>query len=432
MRYLVLIIVFIFYSCFAFASGELSPDGNFITYGNKKYEVKKSSGFHTLNTYYPGVSIFLKDGDTITVFRVFYTTLGPNTYAYHSYSVIKEVPYNVDSDDDGLSDDHDPCPDSKDDKFRVWRVRNICEGFFYMFEISGECLNSDGSGRKNAKMYVNSGRFESQDAALAAAASAGDCAVIDDLYLSGSELQDFFDGPKSSNSTASPGDNSPSIDGKDPVGNNSTLPYDKDIPKPESDDPNIQKLIDQIERIQKALSNDLYISTKNLAASIDSLKESSAYNQGRTNSHLSGINKGISDFKDQSHADANRIIDAISKINSTIIVNMNPDGGGDDSGSLPGSINKPGEPTTLEPVSEDRITEAKLRFDNAWASLKASVSGIFDANLGGSGRLPIWHWQVLGKSVVIDFNKYSTELNWIGLAGLFMASLSAIFIVLGK
>lgn len=96
-----------------------------------------------------------------------------------------------------------------------------------------------------------------------------------------------------------------------------------------------------------------------------------------------------------------------------------------------GEIKKP-EEVTLEPVSEDRIAEAKARFFDSWDTLKATVSDIFTANLSGTGRLPVWTWQVLGHTVIIDFNKYSTELNWIGLAGLFMASLSAIFIVLGK
>jgi hypothetical protein len=96
-----------------------------------------------------------------------------------------------------------------------------------------------------------------------------------------------------------------------------------------------------------------------------------------------------------------------------------------------GSLNKTNA-SSLEPVSEDRVLASKTRFQASWDALKLSLSDIFSVNLTGVGRLPVWTWSVLGHNIVIDFNRYDTELNWIGLAALFIVSISSIFIVIGK
>lgn len=96
-----------------------------------------------------------------------------------------------------------------------------------------------------------------------------------------------------------------------------------------------------------------------------------------------------------------------------------------------GSLNK-SNASSLEPVSEDRVLAAKTRFQASWDALKLSLSDIFSVNLTGVGRLPVWTWSVLGHNIIIDFNRYDTELNWIGLAALFIVSISSIFIVIGK
>ncbi len=96
-----------------------------------------------------------------------------------------------------------------------------------------------------------------------------------------------------------------------------------------------------------------------------------------------------------------------------------------------GSLNK-SNASSLEPVSEDRVEAAKTRFQASWDALKLSFSDIFSVNLVGVGRLPVWTWHVLDHIIVIDFNRYDTELNWIGLAALFIVSISSIFIVIGK
>jgi hypothetical protein len=42
----------------------------------------------------------------------------------------------------------------------------------------------------------------------------------------------------------------------------------------------------------------------------------------------------------------------------------------------------------------------------------------------------VWNWPMLGHVIVIDFNNYADELNWLGLAFLFFATISAVFIVI--
>jgi hypothetical protein len=87
---------------------------------------------------------------------------------------------------------------------------------------------------------------------------------------------------------------------------------------------------------------------------------------------------------------------------------------------------------SIEPVTPDRISISKQRFFDAWDGLKASVSGLFTVNLSGTGRLPVWHWLVLGRNVTIDFNQYANQLNWLSLAFVFLCTLGALFLVFGK
>lgn len=85
---------------------------------------------------------------------------------------------------------------------------------------------------------------------------------------------------------------------------------------------------------------------------------------------------------------------------------------------------------TLEPVSQDRVEAARTRFQTSWNNLKQTFADMFTVNLTGIGRLPVWNWPMLGHVIVIDFNVYAEELNWLGLAFLFFATISAIFIVI--
>lgn len=85
---------------------------------------------------------------------------------------------------------------------------------------------------------------------------------------------------------------------------------------------------------------------------------------------------------------------------------------------------------TLEPVSQDRVEASRNRFQTSWNNLKQTFADMFTVNLTGIGRLPVWNWPMLGHVIVIDFNVYAQELNWLGLAFLFFATISAIFIVI--
>lgn len=85
---------------------------------------------------------------------------------------------------------------------------------------------------------------------------------------------------------------------------------------------------------------------------------------------------------------------------------------------------------SLEPVSTDRVDAARTRFQESWNNLKLTFSEMFSVNLTGIGRLPVWNWPMLGQVIVIDFNNYADELNWLGLAFLFFATISSVFIVI--
>lgn len=85
---------------------------------------------------------------------------------------------------------------------------------------------------------------------------------------------------------------------------------------------------------------------------------------------------------------------------------------------------------TLDPVSSDRVDAARTRFQESWNNLKLTFSEMFSVNLTGIGRLPVWNWPMLGQVIVIDFNNYADELNWLGLAFLFFATISSVFIVI--
>jgi hypothetical protein len=85
---------------------------------------------------------------------------------------------------------------------------------------------------------------------------------------------------------------------------------------------------------------------------------------------------------------------------------------------------------SLEPVTSDRVDAARTRFQESWNNLKLTFSEMFSVNLTGIGRLPVWNWPMLGQVIVIDFNNYADELNWLGLAFLFFATISSVFIVI--
>jgi hypothetical protein len=93
-----------------------------------------------------------------------------------------------------------------------------------------------------------------------------------------------------------------------------------------------------------------------------------------------------------------------------------------------GSINI--SSASLDPVSSDRVDAARTRFQESWNNLKLTFSEMFSVNLTGIGRLPVWNWPMLGQVIVIDFNNYADELNWLGLAFLFFATISSVFIVI--
>lgn len=436
----------------------------YISYNGLLYKVVKTTvsvAIYSTNAAGFGVSYSFFGGVVFQKTKFLYGT----TYEITRYDLDPSGPvdptvvFPPDTDGDGLTDDYDPCPDTPNDKFRVWRVRNICEGFFYVFEVSGGC------GEQN--IYYNKSKFSSSKAAYDAATQDGRnnraCVSIDVVYLTGEQLADYFDLPNDANASTSPGDDiDTNLDDNSPVGTNSTLPHDpQDIPKPESDNIEFQKLIDQMERSQKLLSNDMYLNTEKVVSTLKSNHQEMALNQEREILQLGGVNRGLLDvanglndlngnmqgvgttigesigssteaLKEQMTSDTDKIVDAISGIpNATVNVNMPEDS--TDPISLPGTLNIPADgSTTLDPVAEDRVLSSKSRFMDSWADLKCSVSGLFSVNLSGSARLPSWSWNVLGRQVLIDFNDFATPLNWIGLAGLFIASISAIFIVIGR
>ena len=76
--------------------------------------------------------------------------------------------------------------------------------------------------------------------------------------------------------------------------------------------------------------------------------------------------------------------------------------------------------------------KVKENFLKVWEELKRKVGNSFSINMNSSERLPIFRWNILGKSIVLDMNIYADDLRHIGIMLLFLSYVIAFFIVMDK
>ena len=108
-------------------------------------------------------------------------------------------------------------------------------------------------------------------------------------------------------------------------------------------------------------------------------------------------------------------------------------GNGTDWGSPPGYQYKISNSTLFDVEEErQRAKKAKEDFLKVWEELKRKVGNSFSINMNSSERLPIFRWNILGKSIVLDMNIYADDLRHIGIMLLFLSYVIAFFIVMDK
>ncbi|MDD3472384.1 MAG: hypothetical protein PHS86_06345 [Syntrophaceae bacterium] len=347
---------------------------------------------------------------------------------------VEEVPDpSTDTDADGLPDINDPCPDNADNFFKHYLAPNSCDGSYYFFQITGECGET--------KTYYNPKYSSVNEAYQDATANPNCSAEPEEKSVTPQQVANFF-ASNAGGSTAPAGSGVIPEDSVDLTGGNSTSTSPQEVT---SDDPDTQKVIDAIKVMRETLEETLDKQTKklvdseNLAADriVSTLKSGNNLVSGR----LSGVENAINVLKgnagtyaDQAHTDSENIAKSIKDLAKAVngsgdVVEVSVNG--TDIELPPGMSTELENPSnsTLEPVKEDRVEASKQKFFTALQNLIDQYSNIFELNLSGTGKLPVWHWVLMGQTVTIDFNDYATELNWLGLAVVLIATISAVFIV---
>ncbi|GAB1411222.1 hypothetical protein MASR1M90_23760 [Desulfovibrionales bacterium] len=348
-------------------------------------------------------------------------------------------PNPVDTDGDGLNDVDDPCPDTPDTNLSVYRAKNSQTGSYYFFQITGDCGKTIS--------YMNP-IYASWDEMIEAAKQEPDPFAVDTVSMNPQDFQKWKDsltGDKPIGSESLPGTNPFS---PDPTGPNTPSPLP---PVPESSDPDTQKVIQEIERLKSSITRDvkessskitnqIETSTNKIVGALKGVGGSGASMVGvenklsTTNSKLGAIEGAISSGNED-------IVGALGDIKEAVenIKVGSGSGGGNGTGEDESGPDLSGFPefevgetnSSFGKVEEEKITAAKQSFESSVNTLKASVTGILNANLSGSSSLPVWNWSILGHNITIDINQFASTLNYVGIALILCASISAIFIVFG-
>ncbi len=448
--------------------------GDVVSSGGKYYRLTKGSTSCCTSQVYAGFS----NG----AWRCALGYRGQNAgkITWYSFVEIASVNLFVDSDGDGLDDDYDPCPDSEDKHIDITKTYNACTGEWYKFTVNGDSCDT-GITYRNTKYS-----FADLEDAMDAAKDAG-CLVtaFSTSSMSAEEYQRWWeqeknkagasgppagrvddtdsevDGPvdfewdSSSNSTSSSSnstsDSSGSTSSNSSESSSGSASSNSTSASGDSggdssgfgDDlkDSTDKVVDSIEKLGDDIDIDLKDQTRDLKLALAGT--TSAINAGSSRlsgdlgdvwsklsglgTTLNGVSTGIGNAATQAHTDAQAISDAVKSLAKAV------NGSGDVVElSMNGTGFEPPKSTDIEGVVSDRVSAAKSRFSNSWSGLQTSFNSIFTITLSGSSDLPKWTWNILGQTVVIDFNDYATELNWIAIAGVLFASISAIFIVFDK
>ncbi len=388
-----------------FESDNLPSVGTFVSapagYSDLPYQIQAPTAVNQYANSYsytyiaPSVQIG-SSGPVITQLTYFYYVLNSNGrynryYTRYPVAVIPgEFPnIPVDSDSDGINDDIDPCPDSYDEKFKLWRSKNICTGSYYLFQITGECGVT--------KTYYNP-IYNSEQSAYADALANPECnppSAIGSVSITAKQFEDWYDQHHFDVNVggASPDEALPDQSIPDPTGGNSTVHIP---PKPvDASDPDSQKVIDQIERMKLAVEQAIHFSGQNVAGQVQVTGDQIVSGLKGVKDAVNGLSMGgvstaVNSAAATAHSDSQAMLEKLEEIKNKPVANATASATLElPSVSVSGSFTIP-ESGVLDPVSEDRVIAAKERFVNAWDNLKNSFSGIFDVNLYGSGSLPVW------------------------------------------
>lgn len=231
---------------------------------------------------------------------------------FNGYSIISSVPVPPDTDNDGVPDNRDPCPNTADSNFNIYRVGNSCDGGYFWFQVTGEC----GKTKNNYNPKYNSMNEAVNDSKVKIK-----CTDVATLTISAKQLADFWASTSTNSSAvASAPDNATApisfgdITGATGVGvTNSTYP--------KSDDNLNQELIDSIEQLKNDLKGSLDSnSAKALAqgiANTDRIVNALASDRTAANNINNGVDalrNAASAAASQAHNDAQDLKKAIENI----------------------------------------------------------------------------------------------------------------------
>jgi len=234
-------------------------------------------------------------------------------YFYVNYTT--SAPQNLpsDSDGDGIKDDIDPCIDSPDDNFTVYRLKNHCTGSYYIFQVTGSCGKT--------KTYYNP-IYSSLSSALDDASNSPECNPVgngDRISMRALDFEKWFD---DSYDDVSDGGELPDQTIPDPTGGNSTSPG---VPPAQADpdNPSNQKLLYQIERLKAGLENTITSSSNKVASQVEISGNQIVSNLNHVQGAINGLGSGLSSVgsaigtaSGQAHTDANMLAAKLDAITS--------------------------------------------------------------------------------------------------------------------
>lgn len=268
------------------------------------------------------------------------------------------IAYYNDTDGDGLFDSLDPCSNSTDSNFTVYRTKNRCTGGYYFFQITGSCGNT--------KTYHSPEYANISDAYNAAKNAPPECfsAVrdTDRIAMSLDELKNFWD---SRGDSANGTGELPSKDliSSDPTGGNNT----SSVPPKEVDasDPDNQKIINQLERLKIGIEDSIHSTSEKVRsqvqisgnAIVDAIKGLGGTDHGVANAVGSASNVA--------HADSQALGEKLDSIAEKIGTPQNATFGG---------MSKSEMDQSLELNRQETYKVESGAFD----SIESSQQGLFD------------------------------------------------------
>ena len=280
---------------------------------------------------------------------------------------ISSTPPNVssDSDSDGIKDDIDPCIDSPDDNYTIYRLKNHCTGSYYIFQVTGSCGKT--------KTYFNP-IYTSLSSALDDASNSPECNPVgngDRISMGALAFENWFD---SHHGDVGDGGELPDQSVPDPTGGNSTSPS---VPpsQVDPDNPSNQKLLDQIERLKAGLENTITAASAKVANEVQIAGANVVSGLNRVQGAVNGLGSGISSVgsaigsaSSLAHSDANMLAQKLDAINTGL------QGLGGGNATVSGGMSAEEMDASLQKNREETYKVESGAFD----SIESSQQGFFN------------------------------------------------------